>query len=542
MKSIFSLSILLLIFSFTASAQVWKTYPYNPGNGSLVTFPNDEGRHVNEPVEWWYTVAHVTGNTTGTEYTYMLTYFYFPQLGFDGFRIFNLSNEDLGVFHTETLPVTYPSLSTNSLDIQASVFAGSPESWVTKKDTNGNLMPFQYHINATHAKGMIDVDYNTTKRPLILGGDGFFYQGGMGNYTYYYSQSEIAVTGTITMDNVTEGITGTAWIDRQYGTFNPNTGEKYEWFSVRLNNGMDLNIWNIFDQQNQVPDTILYRMVAGYVNDTTSFTVSDFSLDRSKYAYMSDSGMCYSQEWHLVSDTFDIDILMTTRHSNSEVSLPFRFFEGNIDVTGTVDGFPVTGVGFAELLHNYEKPQIDITYPMGYFDPSGTFPINWDLGNPDDGMSFLYDVEVTYDHWQSSAYIGQGLTATTLSWMPSGIQPDSSYGIRVTGYSPDTTVIGYALTSGLFGLVGISEELSLENKVHVFPNPAVSLVTVTVDGANVRLTHLSLRDVQGRKIEEVVSNIGNGVIVINVLGLESGVYFLEIGTDEGKVTRRIVVE
>ncbi len=94
-------------------------------------------------------------------------------------------------------------------------------------------------------KGGITLDATSRKRPLIPGGDGLFDQGAT-SYTYYYSLTDILLEGSLSFEESSEEISGTAWIDRQYGSFNPNTGEAYEWFYLQLSNGMDLNIWNLF--------------------------------------------------------------------------------------------------------------------------------------------------------------------------------------------------------------------------------------------------------------------------------------------------------
>ena len=68
---------LLTLSSFSSFSQDWKSYPYNPV-GSQISFPNDEGQHIDEPIEWWYSTGHLTGNASGTNYSYMLSYFYYP--------------------------------------------------------------------------------------------------------------------------------------------------------------------------------------------------------------------------------------------------------------------------------------------------------------------------------------------------------------------------------------------------------------------------------------------------------------------------------
>src|ERR1035437_331476 len=106
------------IFSgFNLSAQTWKTYPYHQP-GAVLTFPNDEGYHPGEVVEWWYTNAHVVGSVTGKEYSYMISYFYYPTLGVQGFRIFNVADENSGQFLKHTDPMNYPTLAQDHLELR----------------------------------------------------------------------------------------------------------------------------------------------------------------------------------------------------------------------------------------------------------------------------------------------------------------------------------------------------------------------------------------------------------------------------------------
>src|SRR5690606_11081070 len=112
MKLKISFCIFSLIFCLSTFAQDWKVYPYTP-NGSLISFSTDEGRHTAEPIEWWYTSGHITGATSGKDYSYMLTYFYYPASIFDGFRILNITDHSTGEFYQDVNPVNYTNLSTS---------------------------------------------------------------------------------------------------------------------------------------------------------------------------------------------------------------------------------------------------------------------------------------------------------------------------------------------------------------------------------------------------------------------------------------------
>ncbi len=311
MKLKISILLLLTFMCLDINAQVWKTYPYTPA-GSLISFPVDEGRHNTEPIEWWYTAGHLTGHTTGKSYSYMFTFFYYPDSGFDGFRILNITDDATGDFYQDVRPLNYTTLSTSSLDIEADIFLGGMEHFRNKLDGSNNPIPFEYELFGSNGVTTLDLELVSLKRPLILGDDGYLDQGAS-NYTYYYSQTKNDITGSVTIAGVTENVIGTGWIDRQYGNFNPLTGEKYEWFSLRLSNDMDINLWNVFTVGRTIPNTPEYRILAAYVDDSNQTTSNDFEIERLEFFCTPDAVNCYSSKWRLTSVTHDIDLTITAK-------------------------------------------------------------------------------------------------------------------------------------------------------------------------------------------------------------------------------------
>ena len=529
---------ILAFLPLTLFAQSWKTYPYHQA-GSVLNFPADEGHHPDEPIEWWYTNARVTGLETGTEYSFMLTYFYYPAFTFQGFRIFNLANEDTGEFFDETRACTYPLLAQDHLEIQADLTPGGSESWVTKKDAQGQLIPFEYHISASGGHGALELDYKALKPPLMVGGTGFLYQG-VNNYTYYYSQTEVEVTGTLTYGGFSEPVSGIAWIDRQYGDFNPNTGEPYEWFSLQLNNGMDINLWNIFTVDNLVPDLPTYRIFTAYVNDSTTVASSDFELQRLAYAWMPDNQVCYAQQWRLTDEALDMDLVLTTLHSDQEVSLPFRFYEGAIDIEGTVGGQPVNGRGFAELLHQYEHPQINILAPAvgSTWDPA-IQPISWQLLNPDDGRPVSYDVALSLDDKASWATLAENQPATEYLWDASAWPADSLYWFRITGYSIDGTLMGTAETEAPYTIItGTDLPIADSYSISVYPNPAADKLFVGLE----KLPETAEARLSNARGQILRRGSGGRLLEWDVSGLPAGSYWVEVHEEgEGKAVRVVIV-
>lgn len=538
-KSIKYFVITMLISCFGISrAQVWKTYPYHQPD-TYIYFPADEGVHPAEPTEWWYLVGHLNSENSGNYYTIMLTYFHYPDLGFDGFRIFNITNETEDQFYPETLPVFYDVLAADSLNIEANPVGAANESWKNVTNPDGTMVPFKYQVHANQAMGTINLVLDTYKRPLIVGDSGYFFQGGTGNYTYYYSQTGVNVSGSITVDGTTENVSGTAWIDRQYGTFNPYSGEAYEWFSVHLSNGVDMNIWNIFTSEYQIPDTSTYVLCSAYVNDSTTFSTSDFSLQRLQYVYMPDSLQCYAQQWNYKSG--DIDLVFTTLSPSREVQMPFRFYEGSIDVTGNYNGEEVTGYGFAELLHSYQDPEIEFTNP----DTTATWieegeTITWHPINPDDGNPLYYTLSCSIDDGQTYQEIVKNTTDTSYYWDFSHLADGTVCTFKLTGASIDGTLTRtvYSDEVTLFIVTGNEEYKNEINDFIIYPNPTKGIVNVR----STALNELRIYNSLGKLIRKVkVEKNNKSDFTINLADEKNGIYLIQVISSNGSATSKVIL-
>lgn len=528
MKLKIKLFLFFLLVSVIGTAQDWKTYPHTP-TGSVLSFPTDEGRHAAEPIEWWYQSGHFTGDTSGKEYSYMLTYFYYPESGFDGFRILNITDHSDGSFYQDVKPLNYTVLSTTALDIEANVFLGGTEFWRNLKDGSNNTIPFEYEAYAAAAGVSLAIELVTTKRPLILGDDGFLDQGSV-NYTYYYSQTNNTLTGSFTINGTTENITGTAWIDRQFGNFNPLTGEAYEWFSLQLSNGMDINLWNIFTTTNTIPDTPEYRILSAYVDESTQYTESNFEIERLQFFCTPDAVNCYAKQWRLTSTNNNIDLTITALYETTEVQLPFRFFEGALEITGTVNGVPVTGVGFAELLHTYEDPEVAINSPSGgIYDVSQ--PISWDLNNPDDGRPVFYEIEYSTDNQNTFLPIASGLTQTSYLWQNPPLNENDEVWFKIIAYSVDgaltSTTISDAASMATLALTNFSNTV-----LKAYPNPATQILNVDMSDMVSNINYEVL-DISGKVVLRGSEQQVNG-LKLDVVALARGIYFVRLETEKNE--------
>jgi hypothetical protein len=471
----------------------------------------------------------------------MLTYFYYPKdtlgISFDGFRILNVSNDLTGEFHTETMVLNYVDLASDHLHIDARLLNFVNEYWVHKEEGDGTLIPFEYELSATAGVNGLTLSTVSQKAPLIPGGDGLFDQGS-DSYTYYYSLTESLVEGSITFEGSSEPVSGSAWIDRQYGTFNPHTEEKYEWFFLQLSNGMDLNIWNIFTRENQQPDDSAYKHLSVYVDDETQYTTHDFELERLSWAKMPGTENCYAQSWRLSSDLNQMDLSFSTLHHNSEVLIPLNFFEGATTASGTVNDSSVTGIGFAELVKNYEEPRIKITRPIKHWNEN--YPIQWEVENPDDGRPLLFDLTYSTDG-SSWIPIAESLDDTLYYWNNHPFVNGDSCLFRVEGFTPDETLKAGSTTSThrLYDDRYTHSNQDVVPAIHIYPNPVENTLRIVwgteFPGMRAKLSY-RIVDFTGRRMMQGSTSKGE----VDVSGLKNGVYLILLHTKEGDSIHKFV--
>nr|MDA8211568.1 hypothetical protein [Clostridia bacterium] len=146
-----------------------------------------------------------------------------------------------------------------------------------------------------------------------------------------------------------EAVEGLVWLDHQFGNFGPVPGSQgYEWFSIQLDNGVDIICYNIWENGQVVTPLCCWMddQMATHCTDTFELTPLDFWTDAQ--------GRRYAKRWrvkHPVSGPAIFDILIQTTMDDQKIN--FLLYEGTtiVPAGSTYNGQPVQGVGYAELTH-----------------------------------------------------------------------------------------------------------------------------------------------------------------------------------------------
>jgi len=118
-----------------------------------------------------------------------------------------------------------------------------------------------------------------------------------------------------------------------------------------------------------------------------------------------------------------------------------NFWEGTCSVEGTINGKPVKGDAFGELLHCYPVPHPEIAEPVVRRGAAGTaLQIAWRVTNWDDAHPLIYDLYVGKNDGPEKQVAG-GLEVNAAA-VEGPFDKGDAYSVRVVARSRDRTLVG----------------------------------------------------------------------------------------------------
>jgi predicted secreted hydrolase len=301
-----------------------------------VFFPKDEAPH-NVEVEWWYYTGHLD---SGEEH-----------YGFEQviFRIRYLSEQGTMAHFAVTDKVqslfAHEVKYSEELQVpQGPGFDLSIGDW-RMRGLNG-----EDHLEASMDGYAIDLDLLSLKEPILHDGDGLVEMGAGVLKSFYYTRPRMDVTGTLEVQGVQKQVTGTAWMDHQWGNFFAGyyMGIGWDWFSIQLADFTELMLFNIrVDQVDTQSD-------GSYIDELSCLyplEAADFQVVSTDTWASPRSGATYPMGWEVSVPEHGLELSLAPVMEDQELCmiLDICYWEGAIDVSGTRDGEPISGRGYVEL-------------------------------------------------------------------------------------------------------------------------------------------------------------------------------------------------
>ena len=314
-----------------------------------IRFPQDEAAH-RDLTEWWYYTGHMNAVTAdGKLHHYGFELVFFQALRSDFPPVyaahFAISDVTGGAFHFDQRLQTEPGAllpngtTTTGIDVHIG-------DW-SIRGVNG-----LDHLAASMTNYALHVDLGGLKPPALHNGNGLITYG-PGGFSYYYSRTRMALTGTLIDHGQPLTVTGEAWMDHQWGNFITLGGGGWDWFSVQLNNNTEIMLYLIRDATGKIISTYI-----GYIQPdarevllpANTLHVSILDHWRSQV-----TGANYPSGWRLTINDPQLraSLALLPELKNQELvasqSTGNSYWEGAVSIQGQSDGSTVNGEGYVEL-------------------------------------------------------------------------------------------------------------------------------------------------------------------------------------------------
>lgn len=201
-----------------------------------------------------------------------------------------------------------------------------------------------------------DLTFSQEGRPFFVFGTGIEPRATVHDITkanYYFSFTRLAASGTITIDGEVFEVTGTTWMDHEYGNFGGNTSEtRVRWLlqDMQLDNGYTLSNAGVIGEgyEPEIDVTVDAYVTIQDPQGELYFVASTITAVGELWQSPR-TGRSYAQQYLVRIPSFDAELLVTSRLPDQEFAVAGApVYEGIAAVEGTLLGETVAGDAWIE--------------------------------------------------------------------------------------------------------------------------------------------------------------------------------------------------
>jgi predicted secreted hydrolase len=324
------------------------------GSRELV-FPEDFGPHPAYQTEWWYYTGNLQ-SVEGHRFGYQLTFF---RRGLQppqdwAPRQSSWAANQVYMAHLALSDITaeehqaFERFSRGAVELagaQADPFRVWLEDWqVIQTGTNG------YKLVASQGTIRLDLVLTDSKGPIFHGDHGYSQKGSdPGSASYYFSQTRLVSSGLVQVGEIAYQVQGLSWMDHEFSTSALSPGQVgWDWFSIQLEEGTDLMVFQIRDQDGGI-DPFSSGTLVSPDGETLGLSRDDFQIVVEDTWRSPRTGAVYPARWRLLIPSQDLELEIEPFLADQEMDLSYAYWEGAVQVSGIKDDGPVSGAGYIEM-------------------------------------------------------------------------------------------------------------------------------------------------------------------------------------------------
>jgi len=220
--------------------------------GVALSFPSAHGSHPDYRVEWWYATGWLdteAGETLRFQVTFFRTRPDLPAGNPSGFAATQLIIAHAAISDPQRGRLWHDQRIARAAHGLADAAVGDTDVWLDEWRLRREGA--RYEARVTGADFGFELALATTV-PVLLNGSAGFSQKGPGprQASYYYSQPQLAVSGTVERAGRAVRVTGVAWLDHEWSSeILDAEAAGWDWAGINLDDGGALMAFRIRDRE-----------------------------------------------------------------------------------------------------------------------------------------------------------------------------------------------------------------------------------------------------------------------------------------------------
>lgn len=327
--------------------------------GYRFAFPRDHGSHDTFALEWWYVTGHLFASD-GRRFGYELTFF---RRAIDDARAWtNPSRWAIRQLYVAHLALTdeaagtfqYAEKISRAGIGKAGASTGTLDTWIDRWVLRASdADPRQWQLRASTDEWAIDLTLTPRKPPVVHGHRGISLKGQEGQASHYYSVTRIQTTGALRLSDEVVPVTGWSWMDHEFGSGELSEAViGWDWFSLQLDNHHEVMAYWL-RRSDGTFDAVSSGTVVFPDGTTRHVTREDMDLTVLDSWTSPESGARYPSRWRLHVRPLDMQVdivpIIADQELRTSRSTRVTYWEGAVEIAGTMKESPVQGQGYVEL-------------------------------------------------------------------------------------------------------------------------------------------------------------------------------------------------
>ena len=317
-----------------------------------LVFPRDRGAHPDFRTEWWYITGHArTRSKPDRDFGFQLTFFR-SRIASTQAMTSRFAAKQLLFAHAAITDVAGNQLHHDQRIARSGfeVASGSESDMALKlRDWSLSANGAQYTAYLPAANFSLSLQFTETQAVLLQGNNGLSRKGPDDKQaSYYYSQPQLAASGTLQVKGQPFEVVGTAWLDHEWSQelLHPSA-IGWDWIGMNLLDGSALTAFRLRDKDGgAVWEGGSFRSATGALQ---VFGREDVTFQPIRFWKSPFSQTTYPVEWQVrtPTHTYTVKAVLDNQELDSRQSTGSIYWEGLSDLIDNTG--KTVGRGYLEM-------------------------------------------------------------------------------------------------------------------------------------------------------------------------------------------------